>query len=122
MVEFPGGNKNKQEIKISQIIKQCHFVAVDKPVSSFMFSVLVRPALGHLHGLLPPGKALVGLLLGHLGLEDRASLGVDILEVIEALPDAGSHAGGDGCAKCGCLTHGGAVDVDSDEIGLSLKM
>lgn len=82
---------------------------------------LVGPALAHLDGLLPAAETVVGLGLGDLGLEDCLTLDVDVLEVLECLPDTGGEASGDGGTEgCG-LAHRRTVDVDADEVGLSLR-
>ncbi|TKW52752.1 hypothetical protein CTA1_7517 [Colletotrichum tanaceti] len=74
--------------------------------------------LAHLDGLLPAAEALGSLVLGDGGLEDGAALEVDVLELVEALPHAHRKACRDGRAKGRRLTHTGAVDRDTDEVGL----
>lgn len=84
-------------------------------------SSLAKPALAHLHGLLPAAEALSRLLGLYLGLEGGAALGVDVLEVVEALPDADGQASRDGGAEGGGFAHGGAVDGDTNQVGLGLE-
>lgn len=86
----------------------------------FFFLLLVDPALAHLNSLLPAREALGRLLGRDLGLEDGAALGVDVLEVVEAVPDADSETGSNGSAESGRLAHCGAVHGDTNEVGLGL--
>lgn len=91
-----------------------------KPSHYAQATSLVGPALAHLNGLLPAGEAGAGVLGGNLGLEYRAALSVDILEVVKAVPDADSQTGGNGGTQRGRLAHGRAVHGDSDKVGLGL--
>ncbi|KAI6771292.1 hypothetical protein HG531_008917 [Fusarium graminearum] len=70
---------------------------------------LVGPALGHLDGLGPTSKPLRRLLLGNLRLEDGTALGVDLLQVIKALPDTNGETRCNGRTQCCRLTHAGKL-------------
>lgn len=79
-----------------------------------------HPSSAHLYSLLPPSKTLRALLGRNLRLEQRPALGVDFAEVFKRLPHTRGHAGGDGGAKGGGLTHLGPVDGHPDEVCLGL--
>lgn len=81
---------------------------------------VVGPALAHLDGLLPAGEALAGVLGGDLGLKGGAAFGVDVCQVVEAVPDTNGQTSGNGSAKSSGLAHGGTDDGDANEVGLCL--
>jgi len=83
---------------------------------------LLRPSPAHLDSLGPPAEHLLGLLLGHDRLEGSAAGCVDGAELVKALPDTNSEAGGNGGTESGGLAHLWADDWNADQVGLGLRV
>jgi len=75
---------------------------------------LFRPTSAHLHSLLPPRKLPILLLRRDLWRERLDARCVDVLELVEGLPDADGEAGCDCGAEGSGFEHAGPLDGDAD--------
>lgn len=82
---------------------------------------LAGPALAHLDSLLPALESLVGIRGSNLGLEHSLAFSVDVLEVLEGLPDTNSESGSNRSTESSGLTHRRSVNWNTNDIGLGLE-
>jgi hypothetical protein len=81
---------------------------------------LLRPTLTHLDGFLPPPEFLRTFFGRNFGLERCHSCSVDVLQLLEALPDSNREPCCNGCTESRGFEHGWTLDRNTNKICLGL--
>lgn len=81
---------------------------------------LLKPANSSLNTSVPLLHHSGSLLLSSLGSKLGHTVSVDVLEILNGLPDANSKAGSNGSTKSSGLSHGGSLDLNAENVGLDL--